>query len=85
MLFVIIIFFYVFLSWLVAYTGRYRTFGFWGYFFASLLLSPFLGLLFVIASGGNNRYIVAVTRDELEAIESTRVVAVAKDEPGVNP
>lgn len=37
-------------SIVVAVLGRNRKFGFWGYFFASLLLSPFVGLLFVIAS-----------------------------------
>ena len=38
-------------SLLVAFLGRNRKFGFWGYFFASLLLTPLLGILFVIASG----------------------------------
>ncbi len=38
-------------SILVGILGRKRKFGFWGYFFASLLLTPLLGLLFVIASG----------------------------------
>lgn len=35
--------------------GRNRKFGFWGYFFASLLLTPILGLLLVIASGKKAR------------------------------
>jgi len=30
--------------------GKNRKFGFWGYFFGSLLLTPLLGLLLVIAS-----------------------------------
>ena len=38
------------LSILVAYFGRNRKFGFWGYLFASLLLTPIMGLLLVIAS-----------------------------------
>lgn len=38
-------------SLLVALMGRKRKFGFWGYFFASLLFTPLVGLLFVIASG----------------------------------
>ncbi|MCD7895110.1 MAG: hypothetical protein LUG50_00370 [Planctomycetaceae bacterium] len=42
-------------SALVAYLGRDRRFGFWGYFFASLLLTPALGVLLVIASGKNDR------------------------------
>ena len=44
-------FLYVLLSIIVAGLGRNRKFGFWGYFFCSLLLTPILGLLFVIASG----------------------------------
>ncbi len=43
--------FYVLLAIIVAALGRHRKFGFWGYFFCSLLLTPILGLLFVIASG----------------------------------
>jgi len=38
------------LSLLVAWTGRYRKLGFWGYFFASLLLSPLIGALLVLVS-----------------------------------
>lgn len=34
----------------VAFLGRNRKFGFWGYFFASLLFTPLVGILFVIAS-----------------------------------
>lgn len=36
---------------LVGLMGRDRKMGFWGYFFASLLLTPLLGLLLVIVSG----------------------------------
>ncbi len=32
------------------YIGRDRKMGFWGYFFASLLLTPFIGFLLVIVS-----------------------------------
>ena len=42
---------YVVMSLLIAIAGQNRKFGFWGYFFCSLLLTPILGLLFVIASG----------------------------------
>lgn len=38
------------LSLLVAWTGRHRKLGFWGYFFASLLLSPLIGALLVLVS-----------------------------------
>lgn len=38
------------LSLIIAFFGRYRRFGFWGYFFASVLLTPLLGLLLLVAS-----------------------------------
>ena len=41
---------YLAMSLLVAMMGEDRKFGFWGYFFASLLLSPLLGFLLMIAS-----------------------------------
>ncbi|MDZ5456890.1 hypothetical protein [Azohydromonas lata] len=34
---------------LVAAFGRHHKWGFWGYLWASLLMSPLLGLLFVLA------------------------------------
>lgn len=40
---------YVLGSLLVAVIGRHRKWGFWGYFWASLLMSPVLGALFVLA------------------------------------
>ena len=42
---------YVLLSLAVALFGVNRKFGFWVYFFASLFLTPFVGLILVIASG----------------------------------
>lgn len=38
------------LSLIIGYVGRDRKFGFWGYFFGSLLFTPLVGLLLVIAS-----------------------------------
>ena len=38
------------LSFVVGLLGKNRKFGFWGYFFASLLLTPILGLILVLAS-----------------------------------
>ena len=35
---------------LIALLGRNRKFGFWGYLFASMLMSPFIGFLLVVAS-----------------------------------
>jgi hypothetical protein len=39
------------LSILIGALGRKRTMGFWGYLFASLVLSPVFGLLLVLVSG----------------------------------
>ncbi len=40
---------YLLSSLLVAKFGRDRKWGFWGYLWVSLLMSPLLGLLFVLA------------------------------------
>ncbi|MBF0200243.1 MAG: hypothetical protein HQK66_02830 [Desulfamplus sp.] len=40
----------VLLSYLVGLLGKNRKFGFWGYFFCSLMFSPLIGLLLVLAS-----------------------------------
>jgi len=42
--------FYIGLCALVAHLGRDRKFGFWGYLLASLLLTPIIGVLLVLAS-----------------------------------
>jgi hypothetical protein len=41
---------YLALSLLVAMMGDDRKFGFWGYFFASMWLTPVVGFLLMIAS-----------------------------------
>jgi hypothetical protein len=41
---------YIGLCALVAYLGRERKFGFWGYLLAALLLDPIIGFLLVLAS-----------------------------------
>jgi hypothetical protein len=38
------------LCWLVAVLGRQRKWGFWGYFWSSVFMSPLLGVLFLLAS-----------------------------------
>jgi hypothetical protein len=43
---------YVAAAWVIAVLGRNRRFGFWGYFFSSLLLTPFIGLLLFLATDG---------------------------------
>ena len=42
--------FWLSLSALVGVMGRRRKFGFWGYFLASILLTPLIGVLLVLAS-----------------------------------
>lgn len=34
----------------VAYWGRRRKWGYWGYFWSSILFTPFLGVMFVLAA-----------------------------------
>ena len=41
---------YFILSLLVGFLGGKRKLGFWGYFFASLLLTPIMGILLVLVS-----------------------------------
>lgn len=41
---------YVLACAIVAWLGRTHRFGFWGYFFASALLTPIIGALLVISS-----------------------------------
>ncbi len=41
---------YVLFSALVGLFGADRKWGFWGYFFSSLLFTPLLGVLFVFAA-----------------------------------
>lgn len=41
---------YVILSILLGLMGYNRKFGFWGYFFGSMLLTPLVGILLVLAS-----------------------------------
>ena len=46
----ILFFIYLIVSFIVGMLGKNRKFGFWGYFFGSLLLTPIIGLLLVLAS-----------------------------------
>jgi uncharacterized membrane protein YiaA len=40
----------VIISFFIGLLGANRRLGFWGYFFGSLLLTPFVGLILVVAS-----------------------------------
>jgi hypothetical protein len=46
---------YVGLSFFIALLGMNRKWGFWGYFFGSLLLNPLIGILLVLASDPRRR------------------------------
>ncbi len=41
---------YIALCILLAYLGRRRKWGFWGYLWSSVLFTPLLGVLFVLAA-----------------------------------
>lgn len=43
------------LSLLIAIFGRRFRFGFWGYLFGSILLSPVIGLLLLMAAGPHQK------------------------------
>jgi uncharacterized membrane protein YiaA len=66
------------LSYLIGFCGRNRKLGFWGYFFASLVLTPLIGLLLVVATdpvrekdGHKTRKIFKKARNE-DVIEDKR-------------
>jgi hypothetical protein len=46
---------YFLLSLLMGILGKNRKFGFWGYFFGSIVLTPIMGLLLVLASDPQKR------------------------------
>lgn len=41
---------YIGISLVIALFGVNRKFGFWGYFFATLLFTPFIGIILLFAS-----------------------------------
>jgi len=47
---IILILFYILFAYLVGLLGKDRKFGFYGYFFLSLFLTPLIGLILVFAS-----------------------------------
>jgi len=46
---------FIILSLIIALFGTDRKFGFWGYFFCSLLLTPAMGLIILLASDKKKR------------------------------
>lgn len=53
----IVNFFYLILCFVIALLGVNRKFGFWGYFFCSLFLTPILGVLILFASDERPRQV----------------------------
>ena len=47
---ILLVLLYILVAALVGFVGRGRKFGAWGYFFGSILLTPIIGLLLVLAS-----------------------------------
>ena len=47
---IILILVNIVLSYFIGFLGRNRKLGFWGHFFASLLLTPIFGLLLIVAT-----------------------------------
>jgi hypothetical protein len=47
---VLIILIILTVSYFIGFLGRNRKLGFWGHFFASLLLTPVIGLLLIVAT-----------------------------------
>ncbi len=50
LIFILQVALYLIACYAIAVFGEYRKFGFWGYFFASILFTPIIGLLLVVAS-----------------------------------
>jgi hypothetical protein len=43
------------LAFVIGFIGRKRRLGFWGHFFASILFTPIIGILLVVASRSPKR------------------------------
>ena len=41
----------------IGFLGRHRKFGFWGYFFGSILLTPLIGIILLLASDPKKRIV----------------------------
>ena len=59
----VILIIYVGLSLFVAFLGKNRKFGFWGFFFSSLLFTPVAGMLAYFASCEKVRVVVKEPED----------------------
>ena len=52
---IVLIIVYLFICYLVGLTGKNRKFGFYGYFFTSIFITPLVGLILVLASDSRKR------------------------------
>ncbi|MGN7614335.1 hypothetical protein ACQZV8_19875 [Magnetococcales bacterium HHB-1] len=43
----------------IAYLGRHKIMGFWGYFFASMLLTPVIGIILLLTAAPKKSYVAA--------------------------
>lgn len=43
----------IFISFIFGYLGRNKKMGFWGHFFATLILTPFVGVILLLVSEKN--------------------------------
>lgn len=69
-------------SLLIAVAGRHRKWGFWGYLWASLLMSPVMGLLFLLAGDKPARRVKpAKPADPAKTVEAPAPVPVAAGTP----
>jgi hypothetical protein len=48
--------FYIVLCFVIAVIGHNRPLRFWGYFLSSVLFTPLIGLLLLLAAGDNRAY-----------------------------
>ena len=77
---------YILLSIIIGLLGKNRKFGFWGYFFGSLLLSPLLGLLLLLASEkiGITAGIPGPRSNRLKSCASDRAVIAVRADDGAH-
>ena len=67
---VILILVNIVLAYFIGFLGRNRKLGFWGHFFASLLLTPVIGLLLIVATNPiDDEDQVKLLKDEIKSLK----------------
>jgi uncharacterized membrane protein YiaA len=51
---------YILICFFIGLLGANRKFGFWGYFFGSIVLSPLVGIILIFASDKRKKVLVAM-------------------------